>query len=496
MQKFFTLLSVLIFSATQIIHCQTFHFVDGQQFDTTGIPKSYTIPEKMNWWYEARFGMFIHFGSYSYYGHGEWCMFLENWSKQDYQEKITKNFNPKNFNAKKIVDLAKTAGMKYIIITAKHHEGFSMWNTQVDDFKDYTNTTTYDLYHYLGFERDILMELKNECDKQGIKFGLYYSILDWNHHSQYHKDYWSQLYSMDEKTPFIESEKKQIKELIDRYHPSILWFDGDWCENKDTADVFNWWTKQDAIDLYDYIMSIDSNIIVNERIKRNLGLGDFMCPEEKIPPMPLPRPWETCMTMNGAWGFDSKKCDYTNYEKPEFLFQKLFMIASRDGNFLLNIGLEGDGKIPKNDSYTLRKIGKFMEIYGDAIYGTTRDPIVEKKTHNSMGEYLFTQKKDKIYWFIPQPINWTYHSPQIKTNYTNEDSLFTNLKTYELSKPNKYITPRPLVINHNTDKSLSVSFSINYQTKGLRTYTNKPNKTNIRTRRPFEIIVIELPKKD
>jgi alpha-L-fucosidase len=142
----------------------------------------YSIPPKMQWWYEARFGMFIHFGSYSHYGHGEWEMFLNKWSKEDYQNKITKKFNPKHFNAKEIVSLAKQAGMKYIIITAKHHEGFCMWNTQVDDFKDYTNTTTFDLYHYLGFERDLLMELKKECDKQGLKFGLYYSILDWNHH--------------------------------------------------------------------------------------------------------------------------------------------------------------------------------------------------------------------------------------------------------------------------------------------------------------------------
>nr|MCR4800261.1 alpha-L-fucosidase [Bacteroidales bacterium] len=321
-------LSIVLFFLANFAFSQEIPVVENQTFEYQDNIVAYSIPPKMQWWYEARFGMFIHFGSYSHYGHGEWEMFLNKWSKEDYQNKITKKFNPKHFNAKEIVSLAKQAGMKYIIITAKHHEGFCMWNTQVDDFKDYTNTTTFDLYHYLGFERDLLMELKNECDKQGLKFGLYYSILDWSHHSQFAKDYWSQLYSMDEKAPFIEAEKRQIKELIDRYHPAVLWFDGDWCDNKDTADVFNWWTKQDAVDLYNYIMSIDSSIIVNERIKRNLGLGDFMCPEEKIPSKPLARPWETCRTMNGAWGYDKSKSSPKNYLTADQIFEELFMTAS------------------------------------------------------------------------------------------------------------------------------------------------------------------------
>lgn len=436
--------TILILFSTFVINFvygQVLPLVAEQQFDTTQTTSAYIIPQKMQWWYEARFGMFIHFGSYSYYGHGEWCMFVEDWSKQDYQEKITKNFNPKNFNAKQIVDLAKTAGMKYIIITAKHHEGFCMWKTEVDDFKDYTNTTTFDLYHYLGFERDILMELKNECDKQGIKFGLYYSILDWNHHSQYHKDYWSQLYSMDEKVPFIESEKKQIKELIERYHPSVLWFDGDWCEDKDTANVFNWWTKQDAIDLYDYIMSIDSNIIVNERVKRNLGLGDFMCPEEKIPSKPLVRQWETCQTMNYGWGFDSTKMN--SYKRPDTLIHELEAIVSRDGNYLLNIGPQGDGSLSKNDIDNLTAIGKWMNIYGESIYGTTRGPFDEP----NWGYY--TQKDNKIYCHI------IYH-PKL---YNHVPFIPNIHRIYDLAHPQKNIeysiTPDLKIAIYLSDKLLN-----------------------------------------
>ena len=437
MRKIFQIISICLFLA-ECAEGQTLSQFLNQYSNANDTTSAYSIPPKMQWWYEARFGMFIHFGSYSHYGHGEWEMFLNKWSKEDYQNKITKKFNPKHFNAKEIVSLAKQAGMKYIIITAKHHEGFCMWNTQVDDFKDYTNTTTFDLYHYLGFERDLLMELKNECDKQGLKFGLYYSILDWNHHSQYAKDYWSQLYSMDEKAPFIEAEKRQIKELIDRYHPAVLWFDGDWCDNKDTADVFNWWTKQDAVDLYNYIMSIDSSIIVNERIKRNLGLGDFMCPEEKIPSSPLKRPWETCQTMNGSWGFDSTKMN--SYKQPDTLIHEMEAIVSRDGNYLLNIGPKGDGTLTKEDISNLTEIGKWMKIYGESIYGTTRSPFEEEPEWG-----YCTKKEGKLYCHVMSAEKYTIIDVPEMTNKIK--------KVYELSNPQE-----ELQYWQNNDGSISIEF--------------------------------------
>lgn len=422
MKRFFLVIACILVLCK--LNAQTLPLLADQKFDTTGIPTAYTIPEKMNWWYDARFGMFIHFGSYSYYGHGEWCMFVENWSKEDYQEKITKHFNPKNFDAKQIVSLAKQAGMKYLIITAKHHEGFCMWKTKVADFKDYTNTEIFDLYHYLHFKRDILMELKKECDKQGIYFGLYYSILDWNHHSQYHKDYWSQLYSIDEKAPFLAAERQQLKELIHRYHPKVLWFDGDWCENKDTADVFAWWIKKDAEDLYTYIMSLDSTIIVNERIKRNLGLGDFMCPEEKIPLKPLTRQWETCQTMNYGWGFDSTKLH--SYKQPDTLIHELEAIVSRDGNYLLNIGPKGDGTLTNDDVYNLTEIGEWMKVYGESIYGTTRSPFADEP---SWGYY--TQKQETLYCHITTK----QHLAEITVPCLNAEVS----KIYEMSNPNEQL---------------------------------------------------------
>ena len=504
MRKIFQIISICLFLA-ECAEGQTLSQFLNQYSNANDTTSAYSIPPKMQWWYEARFGMFIHFGSYSHYGHGEWEMFLNKWSKEDYQNKITKKFNPKHFNAKEIVSLAKQAGMKYIIITAKHHEGFCMWNTQVDDFKDYTNTTTFDLYHYLGFERDLLMELKNECDKQGLKFGLYYSILDWSHHSQYAKDYWSQLYSMDEKAPFIEAEKRQIKELIDRYHPAVLWFDGDWCDNKDTADVFNWWTKQDAVDLYNYIMSIDSSIIVNERIKRNLGLGDFMCPEEKIPSKPLARPWETCRTMNGAWGYDKSKSSPKNYLTADQIFEELFMTASRDGNYLLNIGPKGNGKLSKGDKNTLRAVGSLMSVYGEAIYGTGRNPspngdttpdgYTYEQSQSYEDKHLYTVKDGKLYCYSRDPFGTTW-TPFIKIQHLESEKH--TYKVYELSQPNQEIQTTACLHLKDTTIQFNIKnweYGNYHDTDGI-TYDrlNYPiSKRKKPSKKEFEIIVVDIP---
>jgi len=350
----------------------------------------YTIPPKMEWWYHDRFGMFIHFGSYSQHAKGEWVMQIEKWSKQYYQTKITSHFNPSNFDAKAIVAAAKSTGMKYIVITAKHHEGFCMWKTDVQGFKDYTGSRIFDLYHYLDFERDILMELKQECDAQGIKFCLYYSILDWNHSSQTLKDYFSEMKSMEAKAEYVEQMKAQLRELITRYNPAVLWFDGDWCTNETPATLDNWWNKDDAIDLYNYLLSIDPNIIVNERVKRELGLGDFMCPEQKIPDAPLERQWETCQTMNGTWGYNAQS--YNSYNPAHTFIHELELIVSRDGNYLLNIDPLPDGSLNPNMLKVLEEIGTWMQIYGESIYGCTRSPFAEQPSWG-----VYTQKQGILY---------------------------------------------------------------------------------------------------
>lgn len=259
--------------------------------------QAYSVPSNMKWWTKDRFGMFIHFGAYSYYGHGEWAMQIEGISKKKYQQTVAAKFNPTKFNANEIVKYAKLAGMKYIVITAKHHEGMAMWDTKVASFKDYTGKTMFSLQQYTPFGktgRDVLMELKTACDKAGIKFGLYYSIIDWNHSSQTINGDFTKMKSMAARTAYIRDMKAQLKELVDRYDPAIMWFDGDWTYRRKAPTLAKWWTKADGKDLYKYVKSLKSSILVNERVCRGFKLGDFECPERSIPEKAPSRPWETC----------------------------------------------------------------------------------------------------------------------------------------------------------------------------------------------------------
>lgn len=355
----------------------------------------YKIPEKMNWWYDARFGMFIHFGSYSYLGHGEWAFSTENWTKTNYQENVSSKFNPIDFNAGTIARLAKKAGMKYLVITAKHHEGFCMWKTEVESFKDVTGTVMYDLPDFTQFKtRDILKELKDSCDAQGIKFCLYYSILDWSHSSQeiFHGQNWytfSTMSSDADKASYIADMKTQLSELVDRYHPDVMWFDGDWTYNSGTSTPEKWWTKADGIDLYNYVIGLDSNIIVNERVFRGSGLGDFECPEQEVPAKAKSRQWETCRTMNGSWGYNASD---NNYKTPKTLIQELVKVVSRDGNYLLNIGPKGDGSLTDQTVSILNGFENWMNIYSESIYGTTRSPYSTEPTWG-----FYTKKEGKLY---------------------------------------------------------------------------------------------------
>ena len=316
----------------------------------------YTIPQRMQWWYEARFGMFIHFGSYSYLGHGEWAFFNEHWTKGAYQNQVSAKFNPLDFNAGTIARLARKAGMKYLVITAKHHEGFCMWKTAVQSFGDSTEATLYDLPDFTPFgTRDVLKELKDSCDAQGIKFGLYYSNMG----------------SDSARASYIDDMKAQLAELISTYHPAVMWFDGDWTRNSGSPTLTSWWTKTDGAALYDYVLGLDSTLIVNERVCRGFSLGDFDCPEQQVPATPPSRQWETCQTMNGSWGYNATD---VSYKTPKTLIQQLETVVSRDGNYLLNIGPKGDGMVTDQSSSILNSFGEWMNIFGESIYGAARSP--------------------------------------------------------------------------------------------------------------------------
>lgn len=336
---------------------------------------------RMAWCREARFGMFIHWGVYSvpagtYKGvqvkHiGEW---IQNDAKIPVAEyaKYAERFNPTEFDADAWVKLAKDAGQKYIVITSKHHDGFAMFHSKA---------SPYNIYDATPFNRDPIAELAKACQKHGIKFGLYYSqAQDWHHPggaaAKGHPDaagitdfkpidkenHWdpAQQGSMDE---YIDKVAvPQVKEILTNYGPiAVLWWDTPVGMNRERADK-----------LFEFVPQLQPNIITNNRLGGGY-IGDTETPEQYIPPTGFPgRDFEVCMTMNDTWGWR----DWDDHWKStETILKNLIDIASKGGNYLLNVGPTDKGVIPQPSVDRLQEIGKWMKANGDSIYGTTASPF-------------------------------------------------------------------------------------------------------------------------
>jgi alpha-L-fucosidase len=183
----------------------------------------------------------------------------------------------------------------------------------------------------------------------------------------------SSMASMAARTAYITDMKAQLHELLTRYDPAILWFDGDWCTNHDSPTLDDWWVGADGAGLYDWLIGQKQSLIVNERVKRDLGLGDYTSPEQFVPAAPLSRPWETNTTMNGAWGYNASL--ENDYKTPASLIQEMVRVVSRDGNYLLNIGPKGDGTVTAGSVQILNAFGVWMATYSASIYDTTPSPF-------------------------------------------------------------------------------------------------------------------------
>lgn len=329
-------------------------------------PSSSASPQRMQWWTEARFGMFIHWGLYAQDG----CFWQGQDGKSEHMmrnlkipiveyEKITKEFNPTNFDAREWVRIAKAAGMKYLVITAKHHDGFAMFNSPSD---------TYNIVARTPFKRDPVEELAAECRTEGIRFGVYYSLgRDWHDpdvptRNAYRSNTWDfpDENKKDFSRYFERKVKPQVRELLTQYGPiDILWFD--------TPEKIS---KTQSTELIALIHQLQPRCIINARVGNHLG--DYAVQEQKIPDIPEAKPWETCMTLNDHWGYH--KLD-ENWKTPETLVRRLVEVASKGGNFLLNVGPTGQGVFPQPAVEQLRKVGQWMKLNGAAIYGTTGSPF-------------------------------------------------------------------------------------------------------------------------
>ncbi|MBM4029265.1 MAG: alpha-L-fucosidase [Planctomycetes bacterium] len=342
--------------------------------------KELTKDERMAWWRDARFGMFIHWGLYAvpagtYQGErvkgiGEWIMNNAKIPVEEY-EKFAGKFNPVGFNADEWVRLAKNAGMKYIVITSKHHDGFCLWDSKV---------TSWDIMDATPFQRDLLMELSKACQKHSVKLCFYHSIMDWHHpdaQAPFYPNYNDTKKSNPNFDRYVETYMKpQLAELLTNYGPiGVLWFDGEWIQD---------WTEPKGKALYDYVRDLQPTILVNNRVgKGRKGMeglsksdeyaGDFGTPEQQVPATGLPGvDWETCMTMNDTWGYKSYD---SNWKSTEQLIRTLVDVASKGGNFLLNVGPLPEGLIPEASVQRLKEMGQWMAVNSESIHGTTASPF-------------------------------------------------------------------------------------------------------------------------
>ena len=320
---------------------------------------------RMEWWREAKYGQFIHMGAYSYLGgyykgtkytgYSEWIMEKMKISKTDYMANAAANFNPVDFDAEKIVSDAKAAGEKYIIITSRHHEGFSIYDTQIRNFKDYSLFSVGNGGNYTG--PDPLKALSRECKKQGLHFGAYITIMDWYDPSQ---ENYKDIVSDSAKAEYKAQLKGQVKELIEDYGVEVFFFDGDWV---------SWWTNDDGKEMYRYILSLNEKCIVNDRVGHNRSktIGDYSTPEQKIPDTGSDYDWESCVTMNGSWGY---KVGDNNWKTPQWIITSLLDVTSKGGNLLLNVGPNGNGTVQQEAINNMNAAGKWLAEYGQyVIYG-------------------------------------------------------------------------------------------------------------------------------
>jgi alpha-L-fucosidase len=345
--------------------------------------------ERMKWWREARFGMFIHWGVYAvpagtHNGQkinriGEWIMNRGKISVADYKA-YAKQFNPVKYDPDAWVRMAKDAGMKYIVITSKHHDGFALFDSKA---------STWDIVDATPYGKDLIKPLAEACRKHGIKLGLYYShAQDWvnpggaaarkkssegwanpdsariDAYTEGNSGHWDPTQTTKTMAQYIDDVAvPQVREILTQYGDiAVLWWDTPTGMTDEFAEKIQ------------PLLALQPNIITNDRLKRPNFPGDFKTPEQRIPDLSEldGKDWETCMTMNGTWGYKSYD---DKWKSAETMIRNLLDIASKGGNYLLNVGPKADGTFPAESVERLKAVGAWMKVNGEAVYGTKGSPL-------------------------------------------------------------------------------------------------------------------------
>ena len=387
--------------------------------------------DKMDWWHDAHFGMFIHWGVYSVYGNvynginingdsvhydmrasgipSEWIMSAVKIPRTVYRE-AAKEFDAKDYDPKKWVAIAKNAGMKYIIITAKHHDGFCLFDTRYTDWNAVEASAA---------QRDLLKDLVNEAKAAGLKIGFYYSQnLDWMQEGGMGAipELNGEMYSIDQVEIYVDSIViPQIQELTSNYNIDVFWFDSPAVSNSN-AEI--------SRRILDTLLNspVGNKIIYNDRLFTGFD-GDFSTPETDTPNIPYNgypdnRAWEACASLSRSWGFEYEPDVITvwnadRWKTGYYIISRLLELASKGGNFLLNVGPDRHGDIPQPAVNTLQDVGEWMKIYGETVYGTERNSLINPFEYGFVTQK--TESDGSVHWYL-----------QVSSAYWAEKEIIVN----------------------------------------------------------------------
>jgi alpha-L-fucosidase len=414
---------------------------------------------RMAWWRDAKFGMFVHWGVYAvpagaYHGktgYGEWIMNSAKIPVAEYRE-YAKSFNPVKFDPASFVAAAKSAGMQYIVITAKHHDGFAMFDSKVND---------WNIVRATPYAKDPLKALTDECRKQGMKLGFYYSQdQDWvNGGSAQRGGHWDKAQDRDTDEFVDKLVIPHVTELLSNYGsdtPAVLWWDSPTLLTPAQA------SRIDAV-----VTKLRPGLIQNDRLywgsdehHKPRFPGDIKTPEQTIPAQGYPgRDWETCMTLNGHWGYNAAD---KNWKSTETIIRNLCDIASKGGNYLLNVGPDAEGVIPPESVERLVEVGKWMKVNGPAIYGCGPTPFgkeagsycseekggTSRQVFKSEWKWRATTKPGHIYIILFEwPNGGTFRIPPIVDKISGARLLGSPSATLTLSQDTQGVTVSGLPAN-------------------------------------------------
>jgi len=388
-----------------------------------------TNPEILKDFMAKRFGMFIHWGPVTLRGTEI------GWSRGhqvpvDEYDHLYQEFNPVLFDADTWVKTAKDAGMKYLTITSKHHDGFCLWPTKYSD---------YNIMHS-PFKRDIVGELAAACKKQGIAFCIYFTILDWHD-----KNY--PIHNLGDTIPdpkanmpvFVQTIKNELTELITNYHPYMLWFDGNWEKP---------WTKEYALEVYALIKNLDPSIIVNNRLGKanhkvmnEETVGDYATPEQEIGEINMNYPWESCITICKQWAWKPND----KMKSVQESIQTLVATAGGNGNLLYNVGPMMDGRMEDRQIKLLSSIGAWLKKNGESIYATKGGPYQPNK------DWAATRKNNKIFIHVFKKTENSLQLPAIPNTVITKVYVLHGEQLSYKQDANGWLVNLPLVLPDEND---------------------------------------------